>query len=165
MTDERLPEPLQWDGEHASPLALSTYADAEERLLSEDVVAHVHGCSSCAWRLGEMALMTRSVDEALRSAQPSRPPEASHAIPWGAVAASVALSVAGFVPRLAAMPHAAASLLGKLAHVAPVLAHAAGHVAHGGLGVEWTGLALVSACLLVAGSLAVARLRPATRAL
>jgi hypothetical protein len=55
------------DDGHASDVALAALADGEIGILAPSVGAHVDGCASCTARLGEAALVSASVSDALRA--------------------------------------------------------------------------------------------------
>jgi hypothetical protein len=75
MGRELLPNELLWEGQHVTELAVSAIADGEESSLPRDVVGHVHSCDACAMKLGEIALLTRGVCNAVQSAKPWLPAE------------------------------------------------------------------------------------------
>jgi hypothetical protein len=62
-----LPDDVAFEGDgHASEIALAALADGEVSILGPAVAAHVDGCDSCTARLGEAALVSASVGDALR---------------------------------------------------------------------------------------------------
>jgi hypothetical protein len=183
MAREELPNELLWErsgesepngGEsHASELALSAFADGEDSLLSKEMVLHLHTCTACAMRLGEMALVTRGVTHAVQSVKPwlpasmqgnralkRAPQKSQHSVPWGAIVAALALTVVGIAPKVMALPHRLAALAVSLLHAAPVVSHSGVQVFQQGLGAEWTQAMGVCAALLIGAGFAVTRLVP-----
>ncbi len=171
MAKNQLPKEVLWDetsdGAHASDVALSTLADGEESLLSDDVIEHASSCDACALRLGSLALETHGVTNAVESVKPWLPAAllapsiakkpASQPIPLGAIFAALGLTAVGATPAVLALPHRLAELLLTLQHAAPA-------VSHGGIQViqQGVGVAVMGACalLLVGAGVAVTRLLP-----
>jgi hypothetical protein len=163
---------LLWEGKHASELALSTFADGEDSLLTKEIVLHLHTCTECAMRLGETALVTRGVTHAVQSVKPWLPAamqaasltparkRSPQSIPWPAIFAALALTAVGSAPTLMALPHRIAAFAVTLMHAAPVVSHSGVQVFQQGLGAEWTQAMGVCAVLLIGAGFAVTRLLP-----
>ena len=173
MGRELLPNELLWEGEHASELALSAFADGEDSLLSKDMILHLHTCNACAVRLGETALVTRGVTHAVQSVKPWLPAalqtsgvqakkkaSAQPSVPWAAIFAGLALTTVGAAPTLMTLPHRIAAIASSLIHAAPVVSHSGIEVFQNGLGTEWTQAMGVCAALLIAAGFALTRLLP-----
>ncbi len=164
-----LPTELLWEGKHASELALSTFADGEESLLSKEIVLHLHTCNECAMRLGETALLHRGVTNAVQSVKPWLPAamlapsvrkRPAQAMPWQAIAAALALTGVGAAPALVELPHRVAAFALTLMHAAPVVSHSGVQVFQQGLGLAWLQAMAVCAALLIGAGVAVTRLLP-----
>lgn len=177
MSREKLPNDLLWEGKHASELALSVFADGEEASLSNEVVLHLHTCNECVHRLGDMALVTRGVTNAVQSVKPWLPaslagspstkPNTKAAkkknaqpMPWAAIVAALGLTVIGAAPAVMEAPHRFAALAMSLLHAAPVVSRSGVQVLEHGLGVGWVQAMGACAALLIATGFAVTRFLP-----
>ncbi len=161
-----LPNELLWENDHASDLVMSAMADGEDSLLSNDVVSHVHSCDACMLRLGEMALETRGVTNAVQSVKPwlpasvlapSKKRASAQPVPLTAIFAALGLTGIGAAPTLLALPHRLAELALTIQHAVPAMSHGGAQVLEQGVGV-----AAMSACavLLLGAGVAVTRLLP-----
>lgn len=105
-SNERLPEDLLWEGEHASEVALTALADGEDALLSEALCQHVTSCESCASRFGTQALRVAVTAEAVAAVRGQVPQEELVVLPaptpWGALGFATLLALFGLVPALRA---------------------------------------------------------------
>jgi hypothetical protein len=171
MSREKLPNDLLWEGKHASELALSCFADGEEATLTNEIVLHLHTCNECVMRLGETALVTRGVTNAVQSVKPWLPAalvgskaiakkRTEAKVPWAAIVAALGLTAVGAAPTVMALPHALGSFAVTLMHAVPVVSHSSIQVFQQGLGAGWTQAMAVCAVLLVAAGVAVTRLVP-----
>jgi hypothetical protein len=112
--NELLPDDLVWeveaDAPHLSEIALTAIADGEEAILPADARAHAETCDACARKLGEAAMLSSAIGDALRaststsisSAIESSRPRAR--LPLGAIAAGLALALFGAIPMLLELP-------------------------------------------------------------
>src|SRR5438067_13346413 len=65
--DSTLPDDVAFEGAaHASGIALAALADGQADALDARVHEHVEGCAACTARLGEAALLSARVGDALR---------------------------------------------------------------------------------------------------
>lgn len=98
LSDQELWQP---DG-HLSDLALTALGDGEHALLSAAASGHADGCDACAARLGQLALLSVSVSEAL--SESPVPVRAAEPFPAWAVAVGLVLAGIGAVPALWDLP-------------------------------------------------------------
>lgn len=102
-SDERLSDQELWQSDgHLSEVALTALADGQDELLSAEAAQHVEGCDPCTHRLGELALVSVSVSEAL--AEGPAPVQAPEPFPLWAVVVGLVLAGAGAVPALWDLP-------------------------------------------------------------
>jgi hypothetical protein len=91
----KLDDVFDRDG-HLSDVALTALADGERSLLPDSALTHADACERCGTRLGEQALLSLSLSEALGA---NRAP-APAAFPLGAILVATVLAVLGAVPTL-----------------------------------------------------------------
>jgi len=96
--DERLSDQDLWqpDG-HLSELALTAFGDGERALLSEAARAHADACDACSARLGQLALLSLSMTEALAEDAPL-PLGAPAPFPFWTVAVGLVVAGVGALP-------------------------------------------------------------------
>lgn len=144
--DDSLPDDDLWqpDG-HLSELSLTALADGEPGLLSREATAHAETCDACADRVGQMALLSLSVSDALtRAPQP---------FPVWAILAGLVFAGVGAAPMLAQAPDFLVQLPRALVQTAPVALRVAGSLikvassAGPSLWVVWLATTLVFAML------------------
>jgi hypothetical protein len=130
MNNETLAPDIAWEPSgHLSEVALSALADGEEELLDAAMHDHLGSCDACAVQLGEMAMRSARVGEALAPlgagarasapapviAVPAAPvimplrnggPAARERrkVPMGAIAAALVVAALGAAPSLIAAP-------------------------------------------------------------
>jgi hypothetical protein len=122
-------ETFQTDG-HLTEAALTALTDGEDELLTVRALSHVGTCEACAERMGELALLSVEVNDAL-GANPGLLPATQpvrRALPMGAVLVALALAVIGAVPSLLVAPGWLAELPGALVRTAPITLRATGAV-------------------------------------
>lgn len=108
---DELPRDIVWqDDGHLSEVALTALADGEDAIIPADAHAHLAGCDACARAVGEAAMLSTALGDALRkmperrelaapvSAPISSKPEAR--LPWRALAAGLAFALLGAIPML-----------------------------------------------------------------
>jgi hypothetical protein len=181
-----LPDDLVWDapeggdrpGEaHLSELALTAIADGEEALLPEVARDHVERCEACAMKLGDAAMLSSAIGDALRAvphvphAMPSVAPAKVESVrpkarvPRGAIAIGLALAVIGAVPMMLDLPALVSDLGFYLSHGVPVLFRGGVSLARAGVfSAAVPVLTAMSACVLVIASIVLMRRLPATAA-
>ncbi len=85
---------------HLSESAVTAVADGQEHLLPTDIVSHIDDCEHCAARVGEAALTSAQVAEALEGLAQISPSKAHHEVRppvWAVVSVSmVAIGSLGF---------------------------------------------------------------------
>jgi hypothetical protein len=164
-----LPDEQVWqDDEHLTDLALTAIADGELGLLTAAARDHVDGCDHCTARLGDQALMTLSVHEALNHtpvvelvAAPV-PVQAARPLPTAALLLGLLIAVLGALPALFQAPAWLGDLPATLTRVAPVTLRVAASLmkvastSSASLVVLWT----VAAVMLAVIGMIVARLAP-----
>lgn len=167
-SNERLPEDLLWEGEHASEVALTALADGEEALLSEALCQHVQGCEDCASRFGAQALRVVVTAEAVAAARGVAVQEELVVLPaptpWGALGFATVLALLGFVPSLRgdsllALRDGAEGLVGMLWRLAWMAVRGTTPE----VGAAALGVLVMSAATLVAMGLWLARSREVVR--
>lgn len=164
----RSEEVWQEDG-HVTEVALTALGDGEIDLVPSAARAHVDECDHCGQRLGALALLAVSLDEALAApavVEVTAPaPEQTLAPPpaWALVLGLVAALV-GALPTLLEVPAWLAGLPATLTRVAPIALRVAASL----FKVASTGntsllvLSTVATVVLTAAGLMVARLAPRT---
>jgi hypothetical protein len=188
MSSEELPAELVWRGDgHLSDEALDAVADGEESLLPEQAAAHLDGCTACAGRLGEAALLTLRVSELVRASAPpgretapsaiaqtqGRAPATTQAqearpsrarprapLPIWPLAAAVIVAALGAVPSALAAAHDLPAFAASVQRAMPLLAHGAVVLLrHGGEGLAplALGALVVSALTLLVASVSMVR--------
>lgn len=89
---------------HLSDLVLTALADGQDALYPKEALEHAETCTDCARRLGQTALLSLRVSEALADARVVRGIEAEPrlgvGLPLYALVAALALALLGSVPRL-----------------------------------------------------------------
>jgi hypothetical protein len=91
-----------WDGDHPSELALSCLADGQQDVVEARVREHVDGCGECTLRVGELALESHAVGDALvalRAAE-ARAATPAHRFPVKTTAIAAALALVCALPAL-----------------------------------------------------------------
>lgn len=111
---DELPRDIVWqDDGHLSEVALTALADGEDAIIPADAHAHLAGCDACARAVGDAAMLSTALGDALRklperrelaarsTSQPapvSSRPEVR--LPWRALAAGLAFALIGAIPML-----------------------------------------------------------------
>jgi hypothetical protein len=168
--DDTLPSDLLWqDDGHVTDVVVDAIADGEVKIVPLAMLNHVNRCDACATRVGQAALLSVDISDAMRRA--ANAPAASRAaviasswpIPVRAVAAAALLAVIGAVPALSDAPVQIAAFAARVIDLLPTLVHAM--LALGRTGLE--GLApfvvagvLSSVALLLLTGFAIARAAP-----
>jgi hypothetical protein len=98
MSPTKLDEVFDREG-HLTEVALTALADGERALLPDAALEHLDGCEACGARLGEQALFSLSLDDALARAVPA-PESAPAAFPVAALVGALVLALLGAVPSL-----------------------------------------------------------------
>jgi hypothetical protein len=81
---------------HATEVALSALADAQDDVVPADVRAHVDTCDACAKKLGALAREAARADVLLPHASPVRASARDDArVPWRIVALGLGVAMAG----------------------------------------------------------------------
>lgn len=177
--DDKLPlELLFEDDGHLSEIALTAIADGQEAIVAEQAHAHAAHCDACIHRLGEAALLSTSLSDALRE-MPARelaptplPALAARArisdnplaqaalrLPLRAIAIGLAFALLGALPVLMRLP----ILLGDAGVIAqrgaPIVLHNGIALLRSGGGLDRALLVLTfgSAFVLIAAALLVLR--------
>lgn len=102
-SDDRLSDQELWQSDgHLSELALTALGDGERSLLSASAAEHADACDACTARLGQLALLSVSVSEAL--AESPLPVPAAAPFPAWAVVVGLVLAGVGAVPALWDLP-------------------------------------------------------------
>jgi hypothetical protein len=123
LTDDEVWQP---DG-HLSEIALTALGDGERALLPEAALRHVDVCDSCTARLGEQALLSISLGEALTAA-PARARVRATAparFPVAALVVALVLAGIGALPAVLEAPSWLTSLPAALIQGVPVAFRAA----------------------------------------
>ena len=177
--DDKLPlELLFEDDGHLSEIALTAIADGQDAIVAEQAHAHAAHCDACIRRLGEAALLSTSLSDALRE-MPARelaptpaPALAARArisdgplaqaalrLPLRAIAIGLAFALLGALPVLMRLP----LLLGDAGVIAqrgaPIVLHNGIALLRSGGGLDRALLVLTfgSAFVLIAAALLVLR--------
>ena len=125
MKKELLPRELVWqpDG-HLFDTAIAALADGQD-LVSPEAQSHADMCEQCARRIGEEALASLAVREALVEGQAHALVASSRRqprpLPVGAVMGALALAAAGMAPVIQDLPQWATETTVLAARVSPVL--------------------------------------------
>ena len=169
--EPKLEAALVWDGAgHLAETAVTALVDGELGILPDDAVRHAEGCSLCAERVGQAALLAVDIDVALEARRrvaravapvPASAVEARRPLPWVALVAAFVVAVAGQVPTLRELPTVMVRLPAVVLHALPVYARAAalamGQAHSSGLLLKtW----FATATLLVIAGFLIARLAP-----
>jgi anti-sigma factor RsiW len=134
MTTEPLAPDIGWEPSgHLSEVALTALADGEEALLDAAMHEHLGSCEACAAQLGEMAMRSARVAEALsqlprRSTAPviALPPDRPlvrerRKVPVVAIAAGLVVAALGAAPSLMSLPAEVEQTASVLRKVLPSL--------------------------------------------
>jgi hypothetical protein len=154
----------QRDG-HLTDLALTALADGERALLPEPAAQHADGCDGCTARLGELAVLSLSVGEALSGeplAEPARVASPRAHFPFAALVVALVLAGLGALPALFQAPRWLPSASGALLQSIPIALRgtiALFKVASAG-SVAVVVVFLSTASVLCALGLAIARFAP-----
>jgi hypothetical protein len=151
-----LPDEDVWqpDG-HLSDVALTVLADGERALLPEAANVHVEACDTCTARLGEQALLSVSLGDALRAAPAAR-------FPVAALVIALVVAGLGVMPALLQAPRWLSALPSTLLQGVPVAFRAALallKIASSG-SLPIVVVSLIAALVLCAIGLSIARLAP-----
>lgn len=159
--DQKLEATLVWDqAGHLAEPALHALADGELGLLPDRAVNHTAECRLCEERLGVIALLAVEIGEALVKHKPQLVP-ARRPLPVAALAAALAIAVAGVVTELGGMAAKVMRLPALIAHALPVLAHGIRLVLGGASGsAGFAAAPWVAAAVLVLAGVMIARLAP-----
>jgi hypothetical protein len=144
MSSETLAHDVAWEPSgHLSEIGLTALADGEDALLSVPMHAHLDTCEACAARLGEVAMRSAGVAEAL-SLLGARPPAVAAAlspavapaqaaaprqrtarerrkVPVAAIAAALAVAVLGTLPSMLSLRSEVAQTVSVMHKVLPSL--------------------------------------------
>ena len=100
--------PDPFDGEHLSEVALSMIADGEDALVPIAAHTHLETCDRCAVKLGELALLSVSVADAMQIATKSESfapvSRSQRPVPVWAIAVGLVIALLGSGPALVALP-------------------------------------------------------------
>jgi hypothetical protein len=150
---------LVWQADgHLADVAVIALADAQD-VLPEDAHSHMAACEDCARRVGEAALVSFGMREAM-AVRRLRPAAAPRPLPIPAVALALALAAAGVAPLLMDLPRSLPHTVAALVHLAPVLVRGASAAVRG---VDSPSALIVSSVSLLVALVAVwgvARLTP-----
>lgn len=178
MNQEKLPRELVWEraedptgdepGEHLSEVARSAVADGQIAIVPDDALAHLDACEACARAVGESALLSARVGGALEALAPelvraravAEVPLQAARLPWGAIAAALALAALGALPALADSPVWLAELSTFATRTVPLLLRSGLAIARSGGGSVGAGASLASALVLMMAGFAVSRAMP-----
>lgn len=151
-SDDRLSDQELWQSDgHLSELALTALADGERALLSAAAEEHAHACDACTARLGQLALLSVSVSEALLESP--LPVRASEPFPAWAVVVGLVLAGVGAVPALWDLPLWLTELPGALVQSTPIALRVLGSLIKAASNAGPSLLVVWLAATLVLGSL------------
>jgi hypothetical protein len=160
LTDD---ETFQPDG-HLNDAALTALTDGQDEILPQTALDHGSACDACAERMGELALLSVQVHQAL-AASPElvlQPQPVRASFPVGAMLAALVIAVIGAVPTLLSVPAWLAELPAAIVRNAPITLRATSALVRA-VSAEAsfvTAAWLTAATVLVALGLLVARLAP-----
>jgi hypothetical protein len=182
---DKLPLELLVDASgHLSEEGATVLADGQDDLCPLRVLEHAEACPTCQLRIGEAALLSASVSEAMSATAPSRglataAQEASSGatrtrssmrvprqLPLVALAAAFAVALLGALPALLRLPHAVVGFTSTCECVVPALLRSLTRVLrapHATLGPIATVAPIAAALVLTMAGLLVARELPRAR--
>lgn len=185
MTHETLAPDIAWESSgHLSEVALSIVSDGEEALLTGEMHAHLHECEACAVRLGEIAIRSANVADAIASLpapatglldvrdavvpqmvitpgpSPLAPVPSRRKVPVIPIAVALVVAAFGAVPSILGLPAQAHETISLLHKVLPLFVRMAPQA----IERAWRGstghLSVVVwglSCVLIATGLGIAR--------
>jgi hypothetical protein len=132
MTEDRqhdlLSRELVWQADgHLADVAVVALADSQD-VLPEDAHSHAAMCEDCARRVGEAALVSLAMREAMAV---RRLRAAAAPLPVPAVLLALALAAAGVAPLLIDLPRSLPRTIVALVRLAPVLVRGASAAVRG----------------------------------
>jgi hypothetical protein len=149
----------QKDGHLADP-AIVALAD-EQDVLPDGARAHLQGCDDCTTRVGQAALVSLAVGDAML--QGAATEKSSHSLPRVAVAAALFVAALGAAPAVVDASRALPRVLAILTRLVPVMARGALSVARGSSLKGALVVSLVSLMLALVAWTAVLRLMPVSK--
>lgn len=158
---DMLPWELIWNHDgHVTDEVVTAMADGEEAIVPTPAREHVAACDACARRMGEAALLAVRIDAGLGEASLAARRAASPRFPARLVVAALVLAVAGMIPAALQAPAWLGSNGAALVHDIPVYARTVALLVRtlpDGLGSTLVAVGLVSAAILVAAGVGIAR--------
>jgi hypothetical protein len=162
MDDSQLEESLVWeqDGCLAEP-ALHALADGELEILPDAAREHAHSCTFCSERIGQIAMFSLEIEQALAARLAALPLQAAttamrRKLPVLPIGLALLVALTCKLPLLRQLdPHQLGRTAGSLLHMlVPMLLKLITFVAHSNFG---SALVMFSAAFLLGGSALLAR--------